>query len=135
MLKKPQDEPHHPHHPPHPNQPPQPERPKSPEPPLNGQQQAQTEQTRRSLAIEVTDEIIKRFCYYNGGFELAMPIIRTQFKRLDIDHENPTVDGIHRLIDRLSEITEYQMGPDIAKEEHRFFREQLKKLKPTTQKS
>lgn len=88
------------------------------------------QKTERSVIIEIIDEIIIKFCDFNGGMEFAMPIIRTQFERLKIDHTKPSREDLNKLVKRLLELTEEQMGPETANEAKREFWMIMKKLGP-----
>ena len=78
--------------------------------------------------LEIEDEIITNFCDLNGGMELAMPIIRKQYEKLNIDFKNPTKDDLQKLTNILLELTAQIKGEEIAREEKRIFKEILSKL-------
>ncbi len=86
----------------------------------------QSEETR--LLLEIEDEIIVKFCELNGGMEFAMPIIRKQYEKLNIDFKSPTKQDLHKIVESLIEITENLKGELIAREERRYFKELLNKL-------
>lgn len=83
---------------------------------------------RRNYLLEIEDEIIANFCELNGGMELAMPIIRKQYEKHNIDFKNPTKDDLKNIADILVELTQKIKGEDIAREERRIFKELLGKL-------
>ncbi len=51
--------------------------------------------------ILAEDAIINTFCNAMGGYENAMPMVRTQFEQLKIDFENPTWNQLELLVQRL----------------------------------
>jgi hypothetical protein len=78
--------------------------------------------------LRIEDEIIVKFCEFNGGMEFAMPIIRKQFEKLNIDFKRPTKEDLHIIVDHLISVTHNIKGDDVAKEEKRCFKELLSKL-------
>jgi small GTP-binding protein len=67
-----------------------------------------------SPKIMAEDRMIDLFCQELGGYEISMPVVREQFKRLDIDFENPTKADLENLIDRFVEIALSMKGDDIC---------------------
>jgi len=83
---------------------------------------------KTKLILQVEDDMIVKFCELNGGMEFAMPIIRNQYEKLNIDFKNPTKEDLHRIADRLVEVTENIKGEVIAKEEKKIFKDLLSQL-------
>jgi hypothetical protein len=82
----------------------------------------------KKALLAVEDEIIANFCELNGGMELAMPMIRKQYEKLNIDFKNPTAEDLLEIANTLVNLTEQIKGEDVAKEERRIFKDILKKL-------
>jgi hypothetical protein len=78
--------------------------------------------------LEIEDEIIVKFCEFNGGMEFAMPIIRNQFEKLNIDFKCPTKEDLRKIIEHLISVTSNIKGELIAKEERKCFKELLIRL-------
>ena len=85
--------------------------------------------SQQDIILEVEDEIIATFCELNGGMEFAMPIIRKQFEKMNIDFKNPTIEQIIKIANILVEITEEIQGELVAKKERRIFKEYMHKFK------
>jgi len=86
------------------------------------------ENDKKDLILEVEDEILVKFCELNGGMEFAMPIIRKQFEKLNIDFRNPSKEDLHKIVESLLEVTQSLMGDVVAREERRYFKELLNKM-------
>lgn len=86
---------------------------------------------QKSLILSVEDEIIANFCELNGGMELAMPMIRKQYEKLNVDFKNPSKEDLIKIVDKLIALTEQIKGEEIAKEEKKIFKELLNKLDNT----
>lgn len=71
--------------------------------------------------VQANDEIITMFCQIHGGLEEAMPIIRTQFKKCNVDFAKPTKEGLRRISERLVHVTSFLKGTDIAEMERKRF--------------
>jgi hypothetical protein len=82
----------------------------------------------KDLLLEVEDEIIVKFCELNGGMEFAMPIIRKQYEKHNVDFKNPTKEQLEKIIENLINVTQSLKGDHVAKEERRCFKELLKRL-------
>ncbi len=78
--------------------------------------------------LKIEDEIITCFCELNGGMELAMPIIRKQYEKHNIDFKNPTKEDLKNITNILANLTQQIKGEDVAREERRIFKELLSKL-------
>ena len=72
--------------------------------------------------IKAEDRMIDLFCLELGGYEISMPVVREQFKRLDIDFENPSKEDLERLIDRFVQIALSMKGEHEARELQRRLR-------------
>ncbi len=55
-------------------------------------------------AVEVSDEIMYRFCNLHGGLEAAMPYIAHQFKKIGADFSNPTKEELSLIANELIKI-------------------------------
>jgi len=86
------------------------------------------ENDKKDLILEVEDEILVKFCELNGGMEFAMPIIRKQFEKLNIDFRNPSKEDLYKIVESLLEVTQSLMGDVVAREERRYFNELLNKI-------
>ena len=82
----------------------------------------------KNLLLEIEDQIIANFCDLNGGMELAMPIIRKQYEKLNIDFKNPSKEDLLKVANTLVDLTTQIKGEEIAREERRIFKELLAKL-------
>jgi hypothetical protein len=82
----------------------------------------------KSRLLAVEDEMIANFCELNGGMELAMPMIRKQYEKLNIDFKNPSKEDLHKIAETLLTLTEQIRGEEIAREERRIFKELLQRL-------
>ena len=56
--------------------------------------------------VAVADFVINDFCNNYGDMEIAMPIIRQQFARAGVDIQDPTKEGLSKVIDLLAEVEE-----------------------------
>jgi hypothetical protein len=81
-----------------------------------------------NLLLEIEDEIITIFCELNGGMELAMPIVRKQYEKLNIDFKNPSKVDLLKIANKLIDLTSQIKGEDIAREERRIFKELLARI-------
>ena len=86
------------------------------------------ENDKKEIILEVEDEILVKFCELNGGMEFAMPIIRKQFEKLNVDFRNPSKEDLHKIVESLLEVTLSLMGDVVAREERRYFKEFLNKM-------
>jgi hypothetical protein len=86
------------------------------------------ENDKKDIILEVEDEILVKFCELNGGMEFAMPIIRKQFEKLDVDFRNPSKEDLYKIVESLLEVTQGLMGDVVAREERRYFKELLNKM-------
>ena len=62
--------------------------------------------------IRVTDKIMTDFCYYMGGVETGMPIVKRQLGLAGLDVRAPTSDAIRDLIERLAVVERDFKGAD-----------------------
>ena len=86
------------------------------------------ENAEKIILLKIEDEMIAKFCELTGGMEIAMPIIRKQYEKLNIDFKNPSREELIKIADTLTEVTQKIRGEIIAREESRYFRELFKKL-------
>ena len=87
---------------------------------------------QKKLLLSIEDEIIANFCELNGGMELAMPMIRKQYEKLEIDFKNPSKADLLKIANKLADLTEQIRGEEIAREERRIFKELLSKIENCT---
>jgi hypothetical protein len=80
------------------------------------------------VLLKIEDEMIAKFCELTGGMEIAMPIIRKQYDKLNIDFKEPTKEDLLKIAETLTDVTLRIKGELIAREESRYFRELFKKL-------
>lgn len=62
--------------------------------------------------IRVTDKVMTDFCYYMGGVETGMPIVKRQLGLAGLDVRAPTTDAIRSLIERLAVVERDFKGPE-----------------------
>ena len=86
------------------------------------------EDTEKEILLKIEDEMIAKFCELTGGMEIAMPIIRKQYDKLNIDFKNPSREELVKIADTLTDVTQKIKGEIVAREESRYFRELFKKL-------
>ena len=65
--------------------------------------------------VLLEDNLINYFCNRMGGYEFAMPIIRTQIHELKIDFEHPTMAQLKTLTHKLAEIIKQTKSMNEAK--------------------
>lgn len=82
----------------------------------------------KHVLLKIEDEMIAKFCELTGGMEIAMPIIRKQYDKLNIDFKEPTKEDLLKIAETLTDVTLRIKGELIAREESRYFRELFKKL-------
>ena len=93
------------------------------------EQNAESEQNdQKKLLLKIEDEIIVHFCELNGGMEFAMPIIRKQFEKHNVDFKNPSKEDLYKITETLVEVTGTIKGEDVAREERKIFKDLLLKL-------
>jgi small GTP-binding protein len=56
--------------------------------------------------VAVVDFIINDFCNNYGDMEIAMPIVRQQFAKAGVNIQDPTKEGLSKVIDLLAEVEE-----------------------------
>jgi len=86
------------------------------------------EDNEKEILLKIEDEMIAKFCELTGGMEIAMPIIRKQYEKLNIDFKNPSREDLLKIAETLTDVTQKIKGEIIAREESRYFRELFKKL-------
>jgi len=73
-----------------------------------------THNEERLAPHQAADEIITIFCRLHGGLEEAMPIIRTQFRRAEVDFSSPTKAGLLAVVERLVDVSAFLKGKKLA---------------------
>jgi len=68
--------------------------------------------------VMVTDRIMADFCREFGDIETAMPIVKQQFTKAEVDVKAPTKDGLLRVIEYLAEV-EHGFKPEERVSENR----------------
>lgn len=66
--------------------------------------------------VAATDFVINDFCNNYGDTEIAMPIIRQQFVRAGVDIQEPTKEGLLKVIDLLAEVEQDLKDENAVKE-------------------
>ncbi len=56
--------------------------------------------------VAVVDFVINDFCNNYGDMEIAMPIVRQQFAKAGVNIQEPTKEGLSKVIDLLAEVEE-----------------------------
>ena len=79
--------------------------------------------------VQASDEMITIFCRLHGGLEIAMPIVRNQFKKNGVDFTSPTKDGLVKLAVGLVKVTDFLKGPELADQVERRFKNLLARVK------
>ena len=79
--------------------------------------------------VEVTDRVVSDFCTVYGDLELAMPVIRNQFKKAGVDVRNPTKQGLLKVIDMLADVERDFRDERIVRENRTKRRLLVKKVK------
>jgi small GTP-binding protein len=79
--------------------------------------------------VEATDRVVKDFCTVYGDMELAMPVIRNQFKKAGVDVRNPTKQGLLKVIDMLADVERDFRDERIVRENRTKRRLLVKKVK------
>jgi small GTP-binding protein len=81
---------------------------------LLGVEQAEEEEDEEAIdlenipddidVVEATDRVVRDFCSAYGDMELAMPVIRNQFKKAEVDIRHPSKQGLLKVIDLLADV-------------------------------
>jgi len=79
--------------------------------------------------VEATDRVVKDFCNVYGDMELAMPVIRNQFKKAGVDIRNPSKQGLLKVIDMLADVERDFRGEREVRENRTKRRLLVKKVK------
>ena len=74
------------------------------------------EQKKIPEKILAEDEIIATFCEIAGGYQVSMPVIREQFTKADVNFENPSKDGLKKVVENLVRYMSFLSGEKTAKE-------------------
>ncbi|UCE38140.1 MAG: hypothetical protein JSW00_02575 [Thermoplasmata archaeon] len=82
-------------------------------------------------AVEVSDEIVCRFCNLNGGLEAAMPFIAYQFKRVGADFSDPTKEQLKDIVEGLLALLVGCKPPDVVERERRIMLRWIDNIEPT----
>jgi small GTP-binding protein len=86
------------------------------------EKKAGTESQGRLTAVQAEDKILAMYCRLLNDTDLAMAIIRVQFKRVGMDFKNPTVKGLIKLVDFLIEAASDQVEAGQLEKEKRAYR-------------
>ena len=82
----------------------------------------------KSKILEVEDKIIVKFCELVGGMEIAMPMVRKQYEKLNVNFKEPTLNDLHKISENLVELTEKIKGENLAREQRKYFKDLLRKF-------
>ena len=77
---------------------------------------------KRLTALEAEDKILAMYCRLLKDTDLAMAIIRVQFKRVGMDFKNPTVKGLIKLVEFLIDAASDQVEAGQLEKEKRAYR-------------
>ena len=77
---------------------------------------------------EVMDELVTSFCKIHGGLEEAMPIIRKQFEKANVQFSNPSKQDLLKALEQLTKTTAFLKGHDLAQDEHRRIQRLIRKI-------
>ncbi len=81
--------------------------------------------------LEVSDEIVCRFCNLTGGLEAAMPFIAFQFKRVGADFSNPTKEELREIVYGLLRLLDGTKPPDVVARERKIMLQWIDKIDET----
>ena len=83
---------------------------------------------RKFTAIEVEDIIMARFCNLLEDTDIAMAILREQFKRANVNFMNPSVEDLEKVIDFLMDAASPLVEPHRLKKEEKTYSNLLKRI-------
>jgi len=83
---------------------------------------------RKFTAIEVEDIIMARFCNLLEDTDIAMAILREQFKRANVNFMNPSVEDLEKVIDFLMDAASPLVEPHRLKKEEKTYLNLLKRI-------
>jgi hypothetical protein len=86
------------------------------------------EADRKFTALEAEDIIMARFCDLLEDTDIAMAMMREQFKRANVNFMNPTIEGLARVIDYLINAASSHVEPDRLKKEEKAFLNLIKRI-------
>jgi small GTP-binding protein len=76
----------------------------------------------RLSILQAEDRILTMYCSLLGDTEIAMAIIRAQFKRAGMDFKNPTLKGLEKVVEYLLNAASEHVDPDSLEKEKRAYR-------------
>jgi small GTP-binding protein len=76
-------------------------------PPSREEVNLRVEKLKIDPNIRAEDRIITEFCETAGGFDVAMPVVQEQFRKLDVNFTNPTKEELSLVIQNLVTYLEY----------------------------
>jgi small GTP-binding protein len=79
------------------------------------------EHEERLTALAVEDQILAKYCKLMGDTDIAMAIIRLQFRRAGVDFRNPTVKGLTKIVDYLIKAASDQVDAGKLEKEKRAY--------------
>jgi small GTP-binding protein len=89
--------------------------------PATMEKKADVEPEGRLTALQAEDKILAMYCVLLKDTDLAMAIIRVQFKRVGMDFKNPTVKGLTKVVEYLMEAASDSVEPERLKKEKRTY--------------
>jgi small GTP-binding protein len=93
-----------------------------------GEVEVEMEADRKFTALEAEDIIMARFCDLLEDTDIAMAMMREQFKRANVNFMNPTIEGLARVIDYLINAASSHVEPDRLKKEEKAFLNLIKRI-------
>lgn len=89
--------------------------------PATMEKKAGAESEGRLTAVQAEDKILAMYCRLLKDTDLAMAIIRVQFKRVGMDFKNPTVKGLTKVVNFLIEAAADQVKAELLEKEKRAY--------------
>ena len=90
--------------------------------------EVEMEVNRKFTALEAEDIIMARFCDLLEDTDIAMAMMREQFKRANVNFMHPTVEGLTRVIDYLINAASSHVEPGRLKKEEKAFLNLIKRI-------
>ncbi len=88
----------------------------------------ESETGRKLTPLEVEDIIMARYCDLLEDPDIAMAMIREQFKRAQVNFEYPTIQGLRRVIDYLLTAASYQIEATRLEKERKAYSELIRMI-------
>lgn len=95
---------------------------------LEKQKEVEIKEGRKLTELEVEDIIMAGFCDLLDDQDIAMSIIRVQFKRAELDFKYPTVEGLTKVTNYLLEAVSNQVEPSQIEKERRVYLDLIRRI-------